>query len=92
MKIKNLIFRIALLTVSNFAFSQSRPLTKRELAQSIEYVASNHIMLVLKNKEVQIFRIKSSNIVSLSGKPKQIKKEKSEIDEQILMKKEIYMG
>lgn len=83
MKNKFLIFFIAIITVSNFAFAQSKPLSKQELAQSVEYAASDHVMLIYKNKEIQIFGIKLSNIVSLLGKPKQIKKEKSEIDEQI---------
>jgi len=83
MKSKFLIIIIAIVTVSNLAFSQSKPLTKKQLAKSVEYIVSNHIRLVSKGKEFNMYNIKLSNVVSLFGKPKQIKKDKSEIDDQI---------
>lgn len=82
MKNKFLIFFIAIITVSNFALAQSKPLTKKQLAES-EFISAGHIMLVFKGKQINMHDIKISNVVSLLGKPKQIKKDKSEIDDQI---------
>jgi len=82
MKSKFLFIIIAIVTINNFAFSQSKPLTKKQLAQS-EYISAQHIILVFNGKQINMHNIKISNVLSFLGKPKQIKKEKSEIDDQI---------
>jgi hypothetical protein len=83
MKNKFLTFFIAIVAVSNIAVAQNKPLTKKQLAQSEEYVALDHIILVFKDKQINMHSINPTNIITLIGKPKQIKKEKSEIDDQI---------
>ncbi len=82
MKNKFLTFLIAIIAVSSFAFSQSKPLTKKQLDQS-EFISAEHIILVTKNKKINTLDIDPSNIISLLGKPKQIQKKKSEIDDEI---------
>jgi hypothetical protein len=82
MKNKFLLLFIAFVAVSNLALAQSKLLTKKQLSQS-EYIQANQIMLVFKGKQINMHAIKISNVVSFFGKPQQIKKEKSEIDDQI---------
>jgi hypothetical protein len=82
MKNKFLLLIIAILTVGNFAFSQIKPLTKQKLAQS-EFISAEQIILVFKGKKINMHALNTTNIITLIGKPRQIKKVKSEIDDQI---------
>lgn len=79
---KFLFIIIAIFLACNFAFAQSKTLTKKQLSET-EYIASEHIILLVKSKQINIFNLETANVTSILGKPKKIKKEKSEIDEQI---------